>query len=74
MTRKTISLDKETYDRLAELKQDNESWTEFGDRVAGEIDGRDGEHEVNTLTEDHIDDIAGETARRVVQDLETALR
>ena len=78
MSRKTITIDEATFERLDGLRREEESWTELAERAAdvleAETDGLDGEHTPNTLTEDHINDIASETASRVVRDLETALR
>lgn len=78
MSRKTITIDEAAFERLDDLRREDESWTAFADRAADVLEagsaGRDGEHTSNTLKEDHIDDIASETASRVLRDLETALR
>lgn len=78
MNRKTITIDEDAFERLDDLRDDDESWTEFADRAAdvleAESEGRDGEHTPNTLTEEHIDDIVSRTSSQVVRDLETALR
>jgi hypothetical protein len=77
--RKTITVDREVYERLEPLKKDDESWNEFGDRVADllEADGQeDGEHSPNTaepLTVDHIDDIVAKVERRVGREIENRL-
>jgi predicted CopG family antitoxin len=70
MSRKTISIDEDVYDDLEELKRDDDSWTDLLRRLST---GQGGEHDLNTLTEEHIDDIATETARRTARELENRL-
>jgi len=45
MSRKTISIDEDLHDRLDEHKREEESWTDFVERLfeAAYIEGRDGE-------------------------------
>ena len=71
--RKTITIDADLYDDLATRKDATESWSDLLARLADECDA-DAEHSVNTLTEAHIDDIAATTARRTLEELETARR
>ena len=69
--RKTITIDAELHADLEALKRDGESWTALLARLSEQ---HDAEHTLNTLTEAHIDDIANATARRTLEELETARR
>jgi hypothetical protein len=68
-----VRLDREFIDELAEDKRDDENWTE---RIQREIEAGDARnvHAPEPLTREDVDDIATETASRVVRDLESALR
>lgn len=70
MSRKTISIDEQVHENLQEMKRDNDSWSDLLRRLS---DGQGGEHDLNTLTEEHIDDIATETARQTARELENRL-
>lgn len=81
MTRTSISLSDDVFDRLKALKRDGESWTEFGERVADTLEAQD--DGVNSdsnatpddvLTEDHISDIGAEVERRVERTLDNMTR
>ena len=79
MSRKTISVDDEVYERWAEHKRDDESWTDLLERGADALESEDGDvnasvNESEALTEDHIGDIATEVERRVERALETTVR
>lgn len=79
MSRTSITIDVDVGDRLEACKRDDETWTELMERAADAIEGDEtaggpDESTMNALREEHIDDIAAETASRVVRDLETALR
>jgi len=83
MSRKSTTMGEDAFDRLDGHKHDDESWTEFGHRVADVLDAHDGdgEHASNTpavpddvLTEGHIDDIGAEVERRVERTLENLSR
>jgi predicted CopG family antitoxin len=79
MNRKTISVDGEVYERWAEHKRDDESWTDILERGADTLESKDRDvnasvNEDDPLTEDHIDDIAAEVERRVERTLETTVR
>lgn len=82
MTRQSITVSKQAFERLKEHKRDGESWTDFGNRVADLLDGVEppdaagecGLNSADVLTKDHIDDIANRAARRTVDELETQLR
>jgi len=78
MGRKTITVSEDVFDRLEDLKDDGESWTDLGERAADALEGQDGD--VNAapnadqpLTEEHIDDIAAEVERRFERTLENSL-
>lgn len=79
MGRKTLTIPEAVYEDLDDVKGDDES---FGDTIerlieaanADESGDGDGEHDPNTLTEDHIPDIAGATAREAADLLEERLR
>lgn len=75
-TRKTLTVARSPFERCAELKREGESWSEFLHRAADALETDTGrtEHESNTLTEDHIDDIATAAARRTAEELEAKLR
>ena len=75
MTRKSISVSEDVYERLLAHKGDDDSWTDVGQRAADALDAVDGDESPDsgvdadadashTLTEDHIDDIAAEVERR----------
>lgn len=68
-----VRLDREFIDDLAEDKRDDENWTE---RIQREIKAGDARnvHAPEPLTREDVDDIANETASRVLRDLESALR
>lgn len=73
--RKTITIDAELHEALADRKADDESWTDFLERLAEtETDRGQAERDVNALTEAHISDIAAATARRTVDEIETLQR
>ena len=79
MSRKTISVDDEVYERWVEHKRDDESWTDTLERGADALESEDGDvnasvNKSKTLTEEHIDDIAAEVERRVERTLETTVR
>jgi len=79
MGRKTLTIPEEIYEDLDDVNREDES---FGDTIArlvdavegGELGDGTGEHDPNTLTEDHIPDIAGATARETADILEERLR
>lgn len=54
MSRKTISIDEDLHDRLDDCKRENESWTEFVQRLfdAVDIEGRDGERTMRAPSDD----------------------
>jgi hypothetical protein len=86
MSRKSISVSEDVYDRLLAHKGADDSWTDVGKRAADALDTVDGDTESpdggvdadanasHTLTEDHIDDIGAEVERRVERVLENATR
>jgi len=79
MGRKTLTIPEEVYEDLDDVNHEEES---FGDTIARLVDAVDGaesgdptgEHDPNTLTEDHIPDIASATARETADILEERLR
>ena len=78
MGRKTITVPEPVYDDLDDVSRDDES---FGDTIArlteadgdGESHAGTGEHSPNTLTVDHIEDIAAQTASQTAAELEDRL-
>jgi len=79
MGRKTLTIPGEVYEDLDDVNREEES---FGDTIARLVDAVDGaesgdptgEHDPNTLTEDHIPDIASATARETADILEERMR
>jgi predicted CopG family antitoxin len=66
MSRKTITISKNAYDRLAPLKDEDESWTDIIHGLVDEVEGRDdGEHSPNTVAVTNVDEIARATATEV---------
>lgn len=63
MSRKTITIREDVFDRLDADRGDTESWSDFLDRLADE-DG-DTEHEPNTATVENVDEIARAVAAEV---------
>ena len=67
MTRKTITVTEDVYERLATLKRDDESWSELGDRAADVLES--GDSDVNTepssVVVENIDEIARASADEV---------
>jgi predicted CopG family antitoxin len=65
--RKHISMDEAVFERLESHKAEDESWSEFAERVADslETDGRDDKNRVETLTTEHIPEIAAAAGRDV---------
>ncbi len=79
MGRKTLTIPEEIYEDLDDVKGDDESFGDTIDRLIEAADADEpgdgtGEHDPNTLTEDHIPDIAGATARETADILEERLR
>lgn len=74
--RKTISVSEDCYWDLEARKQDDDSWTDVLERLLddAETGGGEDERNVNALTEDHIADIAAETARKTADEVENRLR
>jgi len=70
--RTTITADNDAVDAVAAHKRDEDSWTDVLFRAAEALEAveGDGEHGLNTLTEDHIDDIAARTAERTADEVE----
>lgn len=77
MSRTTISIRDDVFERLEADKGDNESWSGYLERLAdGERVPRpqDGNGEcMNALTEAHIDDIGADVERRVERLLDDRL-
>jgi len=79
MGRKTVTIPEEVYEDLDDVNDEDES---FGDTISRAIDALEGaesgegtgEHDPNTLREEHIPDIAGATARETADLLEERLR
>lgn len=64
--RKTITISKSAYDRLAPLKDEDESWTDVINSLVDEVEGEDGgEHKPNTVSVSNVDEIARATATEV---------
>jgi len=76
MGRTTITAGDEGYEAIAAHKGEDESWTELLKRAADALEADDGGGELapNTLTEEHIEDIAARTSRRTADELEDRLR
>lgn len=78
MGRKTITVPEPIYDDLDYVNRDDES---FGDTIARLIVADEdagshagtGEHSPNTLTVDHIEDIAALTAQQTAAEVENRL-
>jgi predicted CopG family antitoxin len=75
MARTAATISEAAYEALADAKRENESFTDAVLRLTDEKppDGG-GELGMNTLTEDHIADIADETAWRTAEELEHRFR
>jgi len=67
MSRKTVTFPKDVFDRLDDLKHDDESWPEFGERVADVLEAQDGDvnTETNTVVVDNVEEIARASAGEV---------
>lgn len=76
MSRKTISLNESVYNDLNDAKGEDESFSDTVERLLSTADSPDGtgEQKMNTLTIDHIDDIANRTARKTADELENRQR
>lgn len=79
--RKTITIDADLHAQLQSQKRGSESWTAFLQRLQQQADEAQADpqeahpvDDLETLTEDHIDDIATRTARRTADEVETRLR
>ncbi|AAM88769.1 hypothetical protein PhiCh1p97 [Natrialba phage PhiCh1] len=70
MSRKTISIDEDLHDRLDQHKGDDESWTDFVERLyeAAYIEGRDDERTVRAPLED-VDEADIHTYHDAVEEL-----
>jgi len=73
MARKTVTISEAAYEQLAAAKRDEESFTDIVLRLTSEEPPDGGEHRPNTLTEEHIEDIATLTASRTAAELERRL-
>ena len=62
MSRKTISILEDVFERLEADKGDNESWSGYLDRLADECGV---EHDPNTATVKNVDEIARAAATEV---------
>lgn len=62
-------------ERLESHRYADESFTQFANRIADELDEREADDQsAACLTEAHIDDIVARTARQTAKELETRLR
>jgi hypothetical protein len=66
MSRKSITVDASVYERLADHKDADESWSDFGARVADTLEDDDGgEHKPSTVAVTNVDEVARATADEV---------
>lgn len=75
MSRKTITVDESVYDRVDEVKRDEESWSDCLLRLVNTLESGDCDQSEHTdvLTESHIDDIVARTARQTATEVENRL-
>lgn len=73
--RTTLTADDDAVDAVAAHKRDEDSWTDVLFRAAEALEAVEGDGELNpnTLTEEHIDDIAARTAERTADEVENRL-
>jgi hypothetical protein len=67
MSRKTITVTDDVYERLGALKQDDESWSDIGDRAAGALESQDDDvnTDPNSVAVTNVDEIARASADAV---------
>ncbi|MFB6189347.1 MAG: antitoxin VapB family protein [Halapricum sp.] len=74
--RKHLSILADVYERLEAHKHEDESWSDLVERAADALEEDGNEDDVNgleTLTEEHIDDIAARTARKTADEVQDRL-
>jgi len=73
MSRKTITVDEDAYAAAAEVKRDEESWTDCLLRLANGVEQTEPPADVGFDEKALADDIAAQTAKRTADEVENRL-
>jgi predicted CopG family antitoxin len=73
MSRKTITVDEDAYEAAAEVKRDEESWTDCLLRLADGVEQTEPSVEVEFDEKALADDIAAQTAKKTADEVESRL-
>lgn len=84
MSRQSITVSADAFERFKEHKRDGESWTDLVERAADRLDGQEPTHasgecglnsvDGEVLTTEHIPDIVNEASRATADELESRFR